>query len=227
MTRSAITVLTTLTIALLAGTALRAKANYIVNGGFETGDFSGWTASGNTAGGIFVRTTGSPGGYDPHSGTFFAAVGPAGPPLGFLSQTFSDTPGQSLEITYYLASNGATPNEFQTLYDGSTLFDQSNIPATGSSSPWPYVKYTFAETATGSDTLEFGFSDPPSVLAFDDVSVEPVSSIPEPVSLLTFGTALAGLGFFRRLRPTQKQTTGPHVASAKLPQSSHSGDAGR
>jgi len=179
----------------------QAKANYIVNGGFETGDFSGWTASGNTSGGIFVRVAGSPGGYSPHSGTYFAAVGPAGA-LGFLSQTFSDTLGQNLEITYYLASNGATPNQFETIYDGSTLFDQSNIPATGSSSPWPYVQYTFDVTATGSDTLTFGFSDPPSVLAFDDVSVNPISTIPEPISLVAFGTALAGLGFLRRWKHT-------------------------
>ena len=184
---------------LLAGTAIEAKANYIVNGGFETGDFTGWTPSGNTSGGIFVRTTGSPGGYNPYAGTYFAAVGPSGS-LGFLSQTFSDTVGQQLQISYYFASNGNTPNVFEALFDGTTLFDQSNISATGGSSPWPYVNYTFDVTATGSDTLKFGFRDDPSVLALDNVSVNAISTVPEPFSCALLGAGLVGLGLARRGR---------------------------
>jgi hypothetical protein len=203
-------ILTVIMAASLAvGLSLQAQANFINNGGFETGDYTGWTLSGNTSG-LFVRTSGQPGGYDPNSGTFFAAGGPAGS-LGFISQTFSDTAGQDLQISYYFASNGTTPNEFEVLYNAAVLFDQSDIPATGVSSPWPYVNHTFNVTATGSDTLEFGFRDDPSVLALDDVSVNPLSTVPEPFSFLMVSTGLASLGLIRLAQARRKALFNPYA----------------
>lgn len=168
------------------------QANLITNGGFETGDFTGWTVTGPF---LFVRTGG--GNYGPHSGTFFAAGGPAGS-LSFLSQSFTDTTGESLQIGFFVASNGDTPNQFTASYDGAPLLDLVNLPATGSGVPVPYMAETFSVAATGSDTLTFGFFDPPSVLALDDVSVNLVSSVPEPITLFLLATAMAGLVAARR-----------------------------
>ena len=50
---------------------------------------------------------------------YFAALGPVGS-LGFLSQTFADTPGQPLTVTMYMASDGGVPNEFQVKFNGTT-----------------------------------------------------------------------------------------------------------
>ena len=50
-------------------------ANLIVNGSFETGDFTGWTLSGNTG---VTGVTGSFGGVDPEDGSFQAFFGPIG-----------------------------------------------------------------------------------------------------------------------------------------------------
>ena len=61
----------------------------------------------------------------PQHGNDFAALGNVGG-IGTLSQTFADTAGQQYQLNYFLASNGSTPNEFQTFIDGNQLFDQVN-----------------------------------------------------------------------------------------------------
>src|SRR5262249_25131594 len=53
-------------------------AGNLVNGGFETGDFTGWDLSGNTG---FTGVSA----INPHSGTYAAFLGPIGS-LGFLCQ---------------------------------------------------------------------------------------------------------------------------------------------
>jgi hypothetical protein len=40
------------------------------------------------------------------------------------------TPG-SYSISFWLSSDGGTPNEVDAEFDGVTLFDQTNIPASG------------------------------------------------------------------------------------------------
>ncbi len=119
------------------------------NGGFETGNFSGFTQSGNT-GSTSVSTT------NPHTGTYAASLGPPGA-LGFLSQSLTTTPGQTYQLSYFLASTDTRPNnEFQTSVGGTQLFDQVNIPNQA------YTQYTFNFVPTGTSTnLTFGFRDNP------------------------------------------------------------------
>ncbi|HUE36858.1 MAG TPA: hypothetical protein VMO20_05660, partial [Candidatus Acidoferrum sp.] len=67
--------------------------------------------------------------------------------------------------------DGATPNECSISWNGNTLFDQVNMPATG----WTNLK--FVVTATGSSTvIQFGFRDDSSYLGLDDVSVIPLTA---------------------------------------------------
>ena len=161
-----------------------AHANLITNPGFETGDFSGWINFGNTG---FTSVSGPP-----HSGIFAASLGPIGS-LGFLEQIVPTTPGVRYNLSFFLQSDGMTPNEFQVSWNGGLLSDQLNLPA------FAYTERDFPNLlATSSTTpLVFGFRNDPGFFQLDDVAVSPV---PEPATLLLLGSAMAGLGLVTRRR---------------------------
>lgn len=147
----------------LAGGSLRAAAALVQNGGFETGDFTGWTLGGNTN--ACSVTTSSP--YV-HSGTYGAELGPVGS-TGFLSQTVATSPGQSYLLSFWLNSSGQMFDEFLAAWNGTNLFDQTDI-ATGG-----WTNLQFIATATQSSTLlQFGFRNDPNYFGLDDISVAPV-----------------------------------------------------
>ena len=186
------TIMRTLLAAILVlgiGWTGSARANDILNGGFESGDFTDWVVSACCT---FVEPSGGSGGYAAEEGNYYAAFGNVSG-LGTVSQTFTDTAGRTLNISYFLASNGTTPNEFRADFDGHTLFYQKNIPTQ------PYTEYTFQVTATGSDTLTFSGQDAPNWLALDAVSVDD-DPIPEPASAAVLCAGLLGLGLMRRRR---------------------------
>lgn len=166
----------------------------VQNGGFETGDFTGWTESGTAqaVAGMLVTTNAD---YV-HSGQYGASLG-SPDSMGYLSQSLPTSPGQLYLLSLWLASpDGRVPNEFLVSWDGNTLYDQTNLPAFG------WTNMLFLVTATGAgDMLEFGCQDQPSFLGLDDVSVLPVPAPGLQSVALSGGTilftwkALAGLSY--------------------------------
>ena len=142
----------------------------VQNGGFEAGNFTGWTLNANST--INFVTTSSTINGVVHSGTYGAALGQY-PSLGYLYQTLTTLPGQNYLLSLWLDnpsnSRGATPNQFLVQWNGTTIFNQTNMPFT------TWTNLQFIVTATGSSTvLQFGFENTPWYLCLDDISVTPV-----------------------------------------------------
>ena len=131
--------------------------NLVANCGFETGDFTGWTQSGDltyTA----VDTV-------PHSGGFGAYFGPVNS-LGFIAQNVSTAAGQLYNLTFWLR-NAQQPNRFQVFWNGVLLADSTNLD------DFPYTQFTFngLVASGGATELKFGFYNLPDFFFLDDVVV--------------------------------------------------------
>ena len=167
-----------------------ARADFIVNGGFETGDFTGWTLSGN----ISDPTTFGVDMSNPHSGLDNAYFGPQGS-QAFLMQAVTTIPGFEYELDFYLMNeDGNSPNEFTVQFGTATplLVDQVNLPT------FAYTEYKFFVVAAAAVTdLTFGFRNDFAFFNIDDISLR---GVPEPGSLacLAIGAVLLGCQGWRK-----------------------------
>lgn len=141
-------------------------ANLLVNGDFETGDFSGWTLGGNLDGNTNV-VSGPFGQYSgAQSGAFYTVLGPVGSDAT-LSQTFATTPGHTYHVCYWLNAVGDMPSDFSGFWDIIRFVNLLN-PTTGG----VWKQYAYGPfTGTGSDTLSFSFRDDPGYIALDHITV--------------------------------------------------------
>jgi hypothetical protein len=142
--------------------------NLLVNGSFESGDYTGWTLGGNykplSYGDQTFIVTGA------ESGKYAAGLGSVGSD-GTLSQNVQTTAGQQYAISFWLANQGAGPNDFTVTWNGQTLLALANKSVQG------YTQYNFTATGTaGTSHLEFDARQDPASWSLDNVSVTAAGS---------------------------------------------------
>ena len=187
----------TLAVALLSfGTAVFAGTAPvpITNGGFETGDFTGWTQFGDTTFNGVCDISTCPGGFAPYAGTYSAYFGPVGD-TGGIFQNVATVVGQQYTLTFYLANQpGGVPNFFDVQF-GNAGFTLTDFPVA-----FGWTQFTLTNTATSTTTLlEFTFRNDPGYWFLDNVGVSTSGTTPEPGTLILFGSVLLGIaGVVRR-----------------------------
>jgi hypothetical protein len=157
-------------------------ANLIVNGGFETGDFSGWTAD-PVSYPMYIVTS------PVYQGKYAAQI--AGYDYGpdTLTQTVSDTANQNYYLSFYIYQSPPGPTvSLDVTWNGATVISDI-APTTGDF--WKH--FVTQVIGTGSDTLQFIDANNPGFDYLDNVSL--TTSIPEPATWAMMMLGFAGLGF--------------------------------
>ncbi len=187
----------TLAVVLLSfGTAVFAGTVPISNGGFETGDFTGWTQFGDTSFDSVCQTSTCPYNFAPYAGTYAASFGAVGDTSGIF-QNVATVVGQQYTLTFFLANqqSGGVPNYFQAQF-GNADFSLSNFPVA-----FGWTEFQLTNVATSTSTLlEFTFRNDPGYWFLDNVGVTTGGgTTPEPGTLVLFGSGLLGIaGVVRR-----------------------------
>jgi hypothetical protein len=174
----------------------------VINGSFETGDFTGWETSGR--GGAYPQVTTT----DPTDGLYRAELGSYQPGSGFsscdLGQDFTASAGDVLFFDYrwqvFAEGLYSGANANITLYDVTAgtltlLFDYAVPGNPSGSSDWETLSHPISETSeyrldfhTSASVLEDNFSSSGAWLGVDNVWVTP-----EPSTLTLLALAALGL----------------------------------
>ncbi|HWA82031.1 MAG TPA: carbohydrate binding domain-containing protein [Fimbriimonadaceae bacterium] len=164
----------------------------LTNGGFETGDLTGWTVV--HAGGFSgVRNQFA------HSGTFEAYFGAtsAGDAEDFY-QDVATTAGTSYHVSFWAFDQDpqATTENLLVTFGTNTVFN--GIPQRGTTSTANWAQYSGDFVATsGSTRLEINGWEQSWYINADDFSVT-ANAVPEPASMAVLG--LGALALIRRRR---------------------------
>ena len=181
--------------------AAYASPNLVVNGGFDTGDFTGWTIMASPAGCSDFGIANNPADFLSGTGAAFFA----GSCVGVYDTIMQDIPttiGDDYNFTFFVnnTNNVGSASDFQAFWDGALVQD---LPGMGNS---VYTEYSFTEAAAATATpIAFQGYNQPADYYLDDVSVTdlgPASlvAVPEPPLAVLLCSGLGLVLLARRLR---------------------------
>lgn len=175
-----------LIVAALLGLGTTAHANLVTNGGFETGDLTGWAEAGADFAGADTDFA--------HTGQF-AFRGFDNDGFATLSQTIATVNGTTYDLSFWTAVH-------DFIHAGNILRYQVDAGPIGTViQSLSYVQTTTSFVAAGaSTTIQFYIETDggTGTWLLDDVSVEAGSSVPDSSSLIVFAIAALGLAGFRK-----------------------------
>ena len=164
----------------------------VINGGFETGDFSGWTQGGQSTLSVVCGPSCAQSGSD-------GALLSTRTTTGTLSQVLTTVPGQTYDISFWLSNNSLDPLlSFDFLWGGTT-----RLSLGAGSGTFPYSLESFNLIATDTSTqIFFEYRNDTGYWLLDDVSVQATNtnSVPEPATWTLMLLGFGAVGFALRGR---------------------------
>lgn len=170
----------------VAAVSANAGTELVANGGFETGDLTGWDLTGFPGFSLVAQDSST-------SNTSFAWMAGAVGSYGFLSQNIQTVAGRTYSLSFDVFNDTTSGMEFISQFNGAEVYSFAN-----ETHNWDHIVINNLHATGNLTEIKFGFRNDPSFSRLDNISVQ---AVPEPE---TYAMMIAGLGMLAFLAKRRK-----------------------